>query len=292
MTKLETTLNEEEVRYRRINNYLNNYIDKGKIDIKKLNINDLDIFIEKYIAGESRVTLYSNIKCLNMILKDRDICIKLNSSDYIEKLNFSENKYFNKREIQQLCNVFSNAQDKFIVYALWNGIMGKDYTDLVNLKVTDIVKDEIGTPLYINVSGRKVKCDEFMQEIVQDVLEDDIYYQYTETVDRSYELNMDSEYIIKVKRTKKTNDGLSHMNKSGVQSRLEMLSNIFDEDNLNIKFTGKSLVRSGIMYIMFEKHISENITWTANEIKKWFKSEGLKGDVSEIHRIYHKKYDE
>lgn len=291
MTKLETTLNEEEVRYRRINNYLNNYIDKGKIDIKKININDLGIFIEKYIVGESRVTLYSNIKCLNMILKDRGICIKLNSSDYIEKLNFSENKYFNKREIQQLCNVFSNAQDQFIVYALWNGIMGKDYTDLVNLKVTDIVKDEIGTPLYINVSGRKVKCDEFMQKIISYVLEDDIYYQYTEFADKSYKLNMQSEYVIKVKPTKKTNDGLNHMNRSGIQSRLEMLSNIFDEDNLNIKFTGKSLVRSGIIYIMFEKHISENITWTANEIKKWFKSEGLKGDISEIHRVYHKKYD-
>ena len=187
ISKLESTVNEEKIRYNRVSNYFNEFLEKSNRSIEKVSLDDIDKFIDKYLLGEARVSLYYNIKYLNDILLDRNINIRVNSSDYINKLKFNSGKYFTKREIQQLCRVFSNSQDRFIVYALWNGIMGKDYTDLVNLKVSDIVKDEIGTPLYINVSGRKVKCDEFMQEIIQDVLEDNIYYQYTVSADKSYE---------------------------------------------------------------------------------------------------------
>ena len=170
--------------------------------------------------------------------------------------------------------------------------MGKDYTDLVNLKVTDIVKDDIGTPLYINIPNRRVKCDEFMQEIIQGVLEDNIYYQYTESDDKYYELNMDSEYIIKVKPTKKTNDGLNHMNKEGVKTRLAKLSIVFkgEFDDMEIRLTGKSLERSGLMYDLFMKEVYEQKEWTISEIDKYLKLKGIKGSINDIYRCYHQKY--
>lgn len=293
ISKLESTVNEEKIRYNRVSNYFNEFLEKSNRSIEKVSLDDIDKFIDKYLLGEARVSLYYNIKCLNDILLDRNINIRVNSSDYINKLKFNSGKYFTKREIQQLCRVFSNSQDRFIVYALWNGIMGKDYTDLVNLKVSDIVKDEIGTPLYINVSGRKVKCDEFMQKIISYVLEDNIYYQYTESADKSYELNMQSEYVIKIRPSKKTNDGLNPMNKVGIQTRLTKLSNVFEGEfgDIKIHLTGKSLERSGLMYIMYELQIRENKAWKIDEIKKWFKEQGLKGHIPEIYRVYHKKYN-
>ena len=132
-----------------------------------------------------------------------------------------------------------------------------------------------------------------MQEIIQDVLEDNIYYQYTESADKSYELNMQSEYVIKIRPSKKTNDGLNPMNKVGIQTRLTKLSNVFEGEfgDIKIHLTGKSLERSGLMYIMYELQIRENKAWKIDEIKKWFKEQGLKGHIPEIYRVYHKKYN-
>lgn len=296
MSKLESTLNEEKVRYNRIEKQVKTYINDNNLNsVKDLNEDDIDKIIiesEYPLVNESRTTLYSNIGILNDILEKNNSDIRVNSSDYVNKLKFNSGKYFTKREIQQLCDAFENAQDKFIVYALWNGIMGKDYTDLLNLKVTDIVKDDIGTPLYINLPNRRVKCDEFMQEIIQDVLEDNIYYQYTECADKSYELNMNSEYIIKVKPTKKTNDGLNHMNKTGVQTRLAKLNSVFkgELDDIKIHLTGKSLERSGLMYDLFMKEVYEQKEWTISEIDKYLKLKGIKGSINDIYRCYHQKY--
>lgn len=294
--KLDSTIKEEKLRHNRVKENLEIYIKTNSIkDIKCITKDDLNEIIlngKHKLVGESRTGLYNNIKILNNILKESGVGIEVNSSDYVGKLEFNSGKYFTKREIQQLCDTFENTQDKFIVYALWNGIMGKDYTDLVNLKVTDIVKDDIGTPLYINIPNRRVKCDEFMQEIIQGVLEDNIYYQYTESDDKYYELNMDSEYIIKVKPTKKTNDGLNHMNKEGVKTRLAKLSIVFkgEFDDMEIRLTGKSLERSGLMYDLFMKEVYEQKEWTISEIDKYLKLKGIKGSINDIYRCYHQKY--
>ena len=45
------------------------------------------------------------------------------------------------------------------------------------------------------------------------------------------------------------------------------------------------------MYIMYELQIRENKAWKIDEIKKWFKEQGLKGHIPEIYRVYHKKYN-
>ena len=296
MSKLQSTLNEEKVRYSRIEKQIKAYMGNNNLNnMKDLNENDVDKIIiesEYPLVNESRTTLYTNIAILNDILRNNGSNIIVNSSDYINKLKFNSGKYFTKREIQQLCKVFSNAQDQFIVYALWNGIMGKDYTDLLNLKVTDIVKDDIGTPLYINLPNRRVKCDEFMQKIISYVLEDNIYYQYTDSADKSYELNMNSEYVIKVKPTKKTNDGLNHMNKSGIQARLIKLNEVFEGEfsDIKIHLTGKSLERSGLMYDLFIKEVYEQKEWTIYEIDKYLKLKGLRGSINDIYRCYHQKY--
>lgn len=296
MDKLKSTLNEEQVRYNRILSQVTTYMNKNNlINIKDLNEDDINKIIleSKYpLVNESRSALYSNIIILNNILQENNSSIKVNSSEYVNKLKFNSGKYFTKREIQELCDVFINAQDKFIVYALFCGIMGKDYTDLVNLKVTDIVKDNLGVAQYIELKGRRIECDDFMQKIIKDVLEDDVYYQYTLSNNRSYNLNMSSEYVIKVRANKKTNNGLNHMNKEGIKTRLIRLSEVFrnEFEDIEVKLTGKALERSGIMYELFMKEVYEQKRWTIGEIDKFLKLKGLRGSINDIYRCYHQKY--
>lgn len=298
MNKLESTIIEEEVRKSRILKQINSFMTINNIEsINELTKDDIEKILlegEYPLVKESRTTMYNNISALNNVLKENGSNIIISSSDYVDKLKFNEDKYFTRKEIRDICNLFTNPQDKFIVYALWNGIMGKDYEDLVNLKVQDIVYDKEGNPQYLKVKNNKVECDEYMQKILKDTLQEDYYETYNNTSSGilGFEFNMDSPYIIKVKPTKLTNDGLNPMNKSGVQAKLKRLNESFNETDIRgIHLTGKTLERSGIMFDMFLKEVYEDVVWTAEKVKEWFKIEGLKGDLSEIHRIYHKKYN-
>lgn len=289
MSKLESTLKEEWSKYNRIENYLKEYISNAKIDLNTITKYEIDKFIEKNLIGESRSTLYTNISTLEEVLRNNGIDIQLNSSDYVDKLKFNSNKYFTKKEIRNICNMFINTQDKFIVYALWSGIMGKGYEDLANIKTSDVSADFSN----INIKGKKFECDDYMKEILKYTVETDTYIKYIESAERviteEYEFNMGSPYVIKIKPTKKNNYGLEHMKKAGIQTKLDKFSKIFSD--MNIHLTGKSLERSGIMFKMFLKEIEHGTIWTIENIKIWFEKENINGHVEEIYRIYHKKYN-
>lgn len=297
--KLDSTIKEEKMRYNRVKENLEKYIKINSMkDIKCITKDDLDEIIlngKHKLVGESRTGLYNNIKILNNILKESGVGIEVNSSDYVDKLEFNEDKYFTRKEIREVCNLFYNAQDKFIVYALWNGIMGNDYEDLLNLKVEDILFDENKIPQYIKVKNNRIKCDEYMQEILKKTLKSDYYETYNDAHVGmvGFELNMNSPYIIKIKPSKKNDNGMFPMKKSGIQARLKRLTEIFNEtDKRGVHLTGKTLERSGVIFDMFLKEAYDQVEWTIEEVTKYLELKCLKGSVNDIYRAYHQKYHE
>lgn len=299
MNKLDSTIREEKMRYNRMMENLETYMKENSIkDIKSITQDDLDNIVLKSknkVIGESRSGLYNNIKIINQILKESGSNIELNSSDYVDKLKFNEDKYFTRKEIREICDLFTNSQDKFIVYALWNGIMGKDYEDLLNLKIEDIVYDENGNPKYLKVKNNRIECDEYMQEVLKDTLEDDYYETYNNTNSGilGFDLNMNSPYIIKGKPSKRNNNGLDPMRRVGIQTRLKRLTEMFrDTDIRRVHLTGKTLERSGVMFDMFLKEAYEQVEWTIEEIAKYLELKCIKGSVNDIYRAYHQKYHE
>ena len=299
MNKLNSTIREEKMRYNRMMENLETYMKENSIkDIKSIIQDDLDNIVLKSknkVIGESRSGLYNNIKIINQILKESGSNIELNSSDYVDKLKFNEDKYFTRKEIREICDLFSNAQDKFIVYALWCGIMGKDYEDLLNLKEEDIVYDENDNPKYIKVKNNRIECDEYMQKILKKTLKSDYYETYNNTNSGilGFGLNPKSPYIIKSKPSIRSNGGLDPMKKVGVQTRLKRLTEMFrDTDIRGVHLTGKTLERSGVMFDMFLKEAYDQVEWTIEEVTKYLELKCIKGSVNDIYRAYHQKYHE
>lgn len=291
MKKKESTLREEDNRKERISGYLNEFLKESNLRIENIKKSDVDKFIEIYLIGESRPTLYSNISTLGYILRENNINIMVGSSDYVDKIKYNSNKYFTRREIQNICNEFQNAQDKFIVYGLWTGIMRKDYVDLVTLKVKDVAEDYS----YIQLPDRRILCDDYMKSILKDTIEAEEYSKNLDPDSSSepvggmtYDFNMSSPYVIKIKPTKKNNDGLDHMKKIAIQTRLAKLSKVFSD--MNIHLTGKSLERGGIIFNMFIIEAYEQKEWTIEKVAEYMLNENIKGNPVDTYRTYHQKY--
>ncbi len=288
INKLESTIKEETMRYNRINGYLEEFMKKSKIDkISNLTEENIDVFIKTRLIGESATTVYTNLRILRDILKENKYDIDIDTNRYSDLIKFNVNKYFTRNQIKNICSAFLNAQDKFIVYALFNGIMGKDYVELRFLKVTDIAKDYS----YINLPNRRFLCDDYMKEILEDVVEED-YYTKSEirgsNKETEYKFNMDCEYVIKTRPTKMTDNGMKAISKNGIQNRLKTLSIAFED--LDIHLTGKTLQKSGIIYDMYEQEAYECMNWTIPEIKRYLELKCLKGDANNIYKAYHQRY--
>ncbi|MCI9976498.1 hypothetical protein JY742_10235 [Clostridioides difficile] len=288
INKLESTIKEETMRYNRINGYLEEFMKKSEIDkISNLTEENIDVFIKTRLIGESATTVYTNLRILRDILKENKYDIDIDTNKYSDLIKFNVNKYFTRNQIKNICSAFLNAQDKFIVYALFNGIMGKDYVELRFLKVTDIAKDYS----YINLPNRRFLCDDYMKEILEDVVEED-YYTKSEirgsNKETEYKFNMDCEYVIKTRPTKMTDNGMKAISKNGIQNRLKTLSIAFED--LDIHLTGKTLQKSGIIYDMYEQEAYECMNWTIPEIKRYLELKCLKGDANNIYKAYHQRY--
>ncbi len=288
INKLESTIKEEEVRYNRISGYLEEFINKAKIDkISDINEQNIDVFIKARLIGESATSVYTNLRILRDILKKNNCNISIDTNKYSDLIKFNVNKYFTRNQIKNICSAFLNAQDKFIVYALFCGIMGKDYMELRNLKVSDLAEDFS----YIDLPDRRFLCDDFMKKILEDVVEED-YYTKSEirgsSKETEYKFNMACEYVIKTRPTKLTDNGMKAISKNGIQNRLRTLSVAFED--LDMHLTGKTLQKSGIIYEMYEQEAYECVSWTIPEIKRYLELKCLKGDANNIYKAYHQRY--
>lgn len=92
------------------------------------------------IANKSYLGLQVMMDAVNEILVWANSKVRLSMKDFDKDEIFlkANDRYFTKEEIQDICNLFMNPQDKFIIYGLYSGIYGKAYSDLLELKIDDI----------------------------------------------------------------------------------------------------------------------------------------------------------
>ena len=276
---------ESEVKKERVQRYLGRYFSQTNIDIEGFDNYHIDNFIRGYLSCKNRSSFYQNMKALNEILEENNIQ-QLDSSKYTQYVDVDcEHRYFTKEEIQDLCSTFLNASDQFLVYALFCGIYGKNYSEIINMKVSQIADDYS----YITLSnGTKFECDEFMQEILEDTMNECYYYSYTLDSMRSQdviEYNTSSEYLIKVMPTKRNNQGLNPITTHSIQRRLIRLSEVTE-----VVFSGTTLMRSGIIYKMYQMEKDLGVHWSYSKVEKYLKANKIRNSVEQIYKSYYNKY--
>ena len=281
-----------EIKLMRNINKLNNFMEDKSIEYQDLTLELIEEFILKEFKSNNRASVYNNIKILNAILKENNVNIQLESSDYVNELVKSNSiNYYTLDEIKSICNSFINASDSFIIYALYNNLRGKEFKDILNIKTSDVADDNS----YIMINNSKFICDDYMQKLLEVLRKEDIYIKNMEIVGTNvpdyYAYNMDSEYLLKTIKSKRNNNGLSPMKRITLQTRLIRLSDMFyNNTGIKINLSATNLATSKILYEMFVKETTEGVVWDMPTIELWFKEMNYKGNSAEIFRKYKLKY--
>ena len=280
------------IKFKRNTNKINRFMEDKAINYQDLTLELIEEFILQEFKSSNRAAIYNNIKILNQILKDNNVNIQIESSNYVNELTQSDTMdYFTLNEIKSICNSFINASDSFIIYALYNNLRGKEFKDILNIKTSDVADDNS----YIMINNSKFICDDYMQKLLEVLRKEDIYIKNMEIVGTNvpdyYAYNMDSEYLLKTIKSKRNNNGLSPMKRITLQTRLIRLSDMFyNNTGIKINLSATNLATSKILYEMFVKETTEGVVWDMPTIELWFKEMNYKGNSAEIFRKYKLKY--
>lgn len=281
------------VKKERVTNYLNKFMNEKNLTYNKLTVDYIEKFMDEYFKTISRPVFYNNVKILNEILNDNGINIFIDRSKYVDDyVKIADEQYLTLKEVQKLCKTTVNYQDRFIIYGLFNGIYGKNYSDLLNITKNDVAEDYS----YINLpSGKKFICDDFMKKILRGCMKENSYRKYVTSDEirssHDFELAEDSPYLIKPMPTPKNNFGRNPMSASALQRKFEKLAAAYkDETGEDVILTGMSLIESGVLYDMFIQEIENGKDWSNDNIDKYLKMNGLKGNKADKYRRYYQRY--
>lgn len=198
----EITIKNHENFLHRIRDFEIKYMNDKKI--QKFNYDEIILFLKS--LGSSSVdslTAYSYI--INNYL---DFCKKESKMDNVidwmrainpdilekcvnkDKFN---NRFVTREELYDLVKNLVNYQDKAILLLAFEGIMGKEYSDLINLKVEDLdFENNI-----IKFKDREIIMNDKLKEILECLVDENTIFLSNKTDNRKYLLNMGSKYLLK-----------------------------------------------------------------------------------------------
>lgn len=114
----------------------------------------------------------------------------------IVPLEFLENKYITKDELLSYLNETDDYSLKFMIYAIFNSILGDEYEELINLKESDLEEESKTINL---ITGRKVRIDELFIELMKKASLETYYHPdgIIESNSREKKYYKESFYILK-----------------------------------------------------------------------------------------------
>ena len=242
----------------------------------------MDGFMNNNYAGiqAAKTRLNSLFRELNI-----DYTFKGKNSKEIER----DTDFYSLDDIESIAGHLINPQDKFIVYALFNGIQGTRFEDLINIKVEDVDFSKH----IVHLKNRDIKMDEVFEQITKKTIFQEVYYKTgnLRKTSESYELNMSNKYVLKPKPTSKNNKGFDKFSMSGIKTRLNKIS-IELEDTEYYPLTSRKLVKSGILIDMKRIEDKTGVKWTNVSLENYKKENHLSFTVFEMLATYRQMHEE
>lgn len=181
---------------------------------------------------------------------------------------------YSESEVITMINELVNAQDKFIIMALFNGISGEDMIELRELKTSD-VDFEKNT---INLPDRVVNMDAKFAKITKEAIEQKIYLNNISDsiyASEDSEFNMDSEYILKTKPTTRNNFGTKAMAYEAFRGRIR---------KLKLPIPPKDIIDSGMIYRLLDIQP----IYTVAEVEATLRQLGYKKSAFRVYSLINK----
>lgn len=276
---------DKDIKKIRIEKYIKEF--KLKLGKSELSQEELDGFVVEYFQSVNRSAFYNQMSILNDILEEQGSKVFVNTSKMVNRcVKLKESKFFTRKEIMDICDILENSQDKFIVYGIFSGILGKGCELLLNIKTEDL-SDNFS---YIQIKDHKFFCDDIMKDIIEDMIENPIYISTFRLDKKIVSLNKDNPYLLKPMPSVRNNDGMDKMTRAVITSRFKRLSEEIKNYGLNFDLNTKAIYYSGIMAKMFEKEVNEGIRFTIPTLRKYLKANKLNINAIELYRKYNNKY--
>ncbi|HAT4258781.1 hypothetical protein P5F16_02775 [Clostridium perfringens] len=132
--------------------------------------------------------------------------------------------FITKKGLEEKLDKLDNGIDKFIVAGIYYGLNRSNYREqLLNIKTSSVNLEEFTLTL---PNGEKVVMDDLLKEVVREAVEQKIYVKMGSLggTNEDYELNPNSEYIIKSKPTSSNEMGIKPLTDAGFKSRIRAIS--------------------------------------------------------------------
>lgn len=132
--------------------------------------------------------------------------------------------FITKKGLEEKLDKLDNGIDKFIVAGIYYGLNRSNYREqLLNIKTSSVNLEESTLTL---PNGEKVVMDDLLKEVVREAVEQKIYVKMGSLggTNEDYELNPNSEYIIKSKPTSSNEMGIKPLSNAGFKSRMRTIS--------------------------------------------------------------------
>lgn len=283
-----TKMSDKQIKLNRIENNFKNFMNKRGLNDSNISEGDLKEFVIDNLSSINRSAFYNQLSIFKSLLDDKHISYKLEEKDLVEEcVYFDNSKYFKKTQILDMLNLLINAQDKLMIYLIFNGILGKGYKELINIKVSDVAKDYT----YINVDGNRILCDDIMKELLKDTMEQEVYVQTTKSGNTMYyDFNMNNEFLFKPIISRTNNNGLGAYNRNGITRKLLRLTEELQHEGLNVVISATGLFQSGIMHKLFVFSILNNLECTISNVENYLKINGYRINANEFTLKYHQLY--
>jgi len=164
-------------------------------------------------------------------------------------------EYYSFDEIMTLADFCENPQDAIPFYLLFEGVQGKEFSEIRNLKKQDVLSGSVlrltartnaqGEPYHMAVHPRTIKA-------VEEAIKVKVYYKDNGDMDDSIPANIprtidliDNDYVVRaVANRNKTYDAPAK--KDLITHRIEQVRNRAGFEYRNL--TAKDIVRSGMIY--------------------------------------------
>lgn len=184
--------------------------------------------------------------------------------------------YITLDKLKEVTMNLDNAQDKFILFSIYNGIAGgRDMEELLNLKVSDIdLENNV-----IHLKDRDVEFDEHFKKIIEDTINQKIYFVENKHGNRvtmeEYTLNSESLYVIKTRPNARNLNGLEKMKYAGFRTRYYAI-----QGKCGIDITPSELETAGVINNYF---LNED-EYTVLDIEYILRANGIKANSYNMYK--------
>ena len=143
----------------------------------------------------SHLSMYTQW-CLqqSLVLDSQNHYLEFTKDKMVEYINLivAKKKFITRLQLIEMISQLPNASDEFLLLALFEGISGKEYCELTNLKKTDFNGNEVTL-----CTGRKIKISNVLLNLAEEAGNTYEYYPVNSDKREKFPFDLSDEKIIK-----------------------------------------------------------------------------------------------